>query len=702
MFSQTFKRGVLLDWRFAEQLDFSEYETTSKREGDSWVEYYNIPCAYDIETTSFRDRNGNKAVITYTHALNIDGYVFVSRTWDEFHELIDIVKERAGLRKNVRLVLYVHNLSYEFGFLRRQLNFDNVFSNGKEHNILYAQEQGGLEFRCSAMLAGSNLATMAKNLLTYKIRKLDGDLDYKVLRSPLTPLSDKEWEYVLNDVLIIEYYIREQLDTPEVNGNITRIPMTQTGFVRNYCRKHTISGQTKEARRYRDLMNELTITEDELLALQSAFAGGFTHANAKYSGLIIDEVSAQDFASSYPARMFAHKYPMSKGELYDLRDMDEFAELLESHCCLFYVEFEGMLQKANEGYISASKAVHLKGHTENNGRVYSAERLGIWITEVDFKCIMASYSVADFQIGTFYKYLKGYLPTEFIKAVMHLYENKTKYKGLDEFLVEYNMSKAMLNSTYGMCVMNILQSVFHWDDGVKTHTQLEPDIEGTLAHYNNSKKRFLYYPWGVWITAHARHDLFMTILALGDDYVYADTDSIYYIHALKNQHIFDAQNEQIKAQLMDAADHHGLDYSVFQPADPNGVIRTIGVWDFDGHYKKFKTLGAKRYMTMKEKDGEKVYNLTVSGVNKHHAMPYLVETYGERVFEEFTHDLQIPEGKCGKMTHKYIPWAMEGTLVDCNGVSYDYLELSGIHLEETNYRLTLSKEYTFFMEFIQR
>ena len=61
-----------------------------------------------------------------------------------------------------------------------------------------------------------------------------GDLDYKLVRTYATELTENELAYCNNDVEIILYYINEQI---EQYGDITKIPLTNTGYVRNYCRK---------------------------------------------------------------------------------------------------------------------------------------------------------------------------------------------------------------------------------------------------------------------------------------------------------------------------------------------------------------------------------------------------------------------------------------------------------------------------------
>ncbi|MGC7960576.1 hypothetical protein, partial [Salmonella enterica] len=52
------------------------------------------------------------------------------------------------------------------------------------------------------------------------------------------------------------------------------------------------------------------------------------------------------------------------------------------------------------------------------------------------------------------------------------------------------------------------------------------NIDEEIENYNNSRKRFLYYARGIWVTAYARRNLWTGILAVGDDYIYSDTDSL--------------------------------------------------------------------------------------------------------------------------------------------------------------------------------
>ena len=89
--------------------------------------------------------------------------------------------------------------------------------------------------------------------------------------------------------------------------------------------------------------------------------------------------------------------------------------------------------------------------------------------------------------------------------------------------VEYLLSKGMLNSVYGMCVTDPVKDEHTYE----TEWDLEKvDVMEAIHKYNESKGRFLFYPWGIWVTAYARRNLWSAILNVGNDYVYSDTDSI--------------------------------------------------------------------------------------------------------------------------------------------------------------------------------
>src|SRR5699024_9440404 len=124
------------------------------------------------------------------------------RTWGELLEFLENLQDYLQLNDNKRLVMYVHNLGYEFQFMRKYFNWVNIFA-VDERKPVKALCDLGIEFRDSYILSGYSLANTAKNLVTHKIEKLVGDLDYSLIRHTKTPLTEAELKYCENDILII-------------------------------------------------------------------------------------------------------------------------------------------------------------------------------------------------------------------------------------------------------------------------------------------------------------------------------------------------------------------------------------------------------------------------------------------------------------------------------------------------------------------
>lgn len=647
------------------------------------VQYIDTVAAFDIETSSFLDDDGEKCAVMYEWTLGICGWCMIGRTWDEFMSVCDRIIERLKITPSHRLIVYIHNEQFEFQFIRERFEWSKVFSL-EERKPVYAITTHGIEFRCSYLLSGYKLEKLAENLQTLPIRKLVGDLDYSRIRLPITPLTRQEIDYCLNDVKIVMCDIYER----SVNdGGLQHIPMTKTGYVRKFCRANCF--QSKE---FFDVIHLLNIADaDEYDQLQCGFQGGFTHANPFRANKIIYNADSMDFTSSYPATIIAEMYPMSSAELIRLESMDEFEWNLRNYCCLFDVMFSGLESTVlTDSYLSTSRCRAMVGVTEQNGRIRSAQRLVTTLTDPDFDIIRRCYTWDNMQIANFRRYKRGYLPTEFIKSVLELYQQKTQLKGVANMEIDYLHYKEMLNSCYGMMVTNIVRPEILY-----TGNEWKTDIKNTtaaVAQYNKSTSRFLFYPWGCWVTAYARRNLWSGILACGSDYLYSDTDSIKLTNIENHRDYFDGYNANITARINRALDFHGIDRSAACPKTIKGVEKPIGVWDFDGHYDRFKTLGAKRYMV--ETDGK--YSITVSGLNKTVAVPYMVryaKEHGIDPFDMFTDGMYIPPEHTGKLLHSYIDVERSGTVTDYLGNTGTYHELSGLHLSPIDYSLGISEDY---------
>ena len=698
------------------RLSVSENDIKTAQNG---ISYYNIPCAFDIETSSFyrtpetgetfnyyqvEKLNLNKdklekIAIMYIWQLGINGRCIIGRTWSEFINTINAIIELCNLNPEKRLIIYVHNLSFEFQFICKLFEWQNVFSIDVRRP-LYAVTTNGVEFRCSYLLSGYSLATLAKNLTKYKIEKLTGDLDYHLIRHEKTEITQKELQYCINDIKIVMLYILEYIENVK---NILHIPYTKTGGVRKFCRKSCFYIQTdkKQIRNYDyiHLIKSLRIeTLTEFNTVHRAFCGGFTHGNALYINETLENVASYDFTSSYPYVMISEKYPLTRGKLVHVETVTQLEKYCNDYLCVFDVEYDNIFATQTfENYISVSKCFVKSNFSENNGRLVCAEKIVLTITNIDYKIIKSLYQYENIKVGKCYVYAKQYLPTEYVKCIIELYKKKTELKGVNGMETEYLNSKEMLNSLYGMCVTNPIRDTIKFDvDGWKTETLNENEKESLLYKENFSDKRFLFYLWGVFVTAYARRNLFTAIFELKNDYVYSDTDSVKFLNIDKHTEYFAQYNKIVEYKLKCACNFHGLKFADCAPYTIKGKQKMLGVWDFEGIYEKFKTLGAKRYL-VKEKNVLDIngksfdFSLTVSGVNKKCAIPYLLKTYGENgIFKAFTNYLKIPNTASGKNILTYIDYETTGEITDYNGETVHFDCLSGVHIEPTEYTLSMS------------
>ena len=667
------------------------------------IGYYNIVFAFDIESTSFTDKptktdHNEKRSVMYVWQLAINGRVIIGRTWEEFTKVIDHISMVLQTDRYQRIIIYVHNLAFEFQFIRKLFDWHKVFSIDKRKPI-YAITENGIEFRCSYILTNYSLAKLGEQLHKYKVSKLVGDLDYKKIRHDKTPLSDQEMQYCINDVLVVSAYIQEQIETEKY---IYKIPLTCTGYCRRFVRKNCLYGSSrKEWRhqfaRYHSQMMSLQITDvEEYKQLKRGFMGGFTHAGSYWSSYTIENVDSIDFTSSYPYVLLSEQFPMSTGQIVQIHSNEELENYLSKYCCLFDCKFYGIKAKFKyENYLSTSKCYQKTNVVENNGRVYSCDILATTLTEQDFDIIRKTYTFDRCDIANFRIYEKGYLPIEIIKSIIKLYSDKTTLKGVKDKEQEYLVSKGLLNSVYGMMVTDIIRDEIIYSDT----WEIQPaDPEKQIEKYNNSRRRFLFYPWGVWCTAYARKNLWTGIVNFKEDYIYSDTDSIKCKNIEKHQDYIKAYNRQCELKLRHMCDYYGIDYQELLPKTIKGVEKPLGVWDWetkDNIYKKFKTLGAKRYMVYQ---GDEL-SLTVSGVNKKVAVPYLASMYSiDECFDHFNNGLVIPEQFTGKLTHYYIDKEYKGQITDYQGNTTTYDSLSGIFLEPAAYEFDITADYINFLK----
>lgn len=683
-----------------DELFFDDYKVYTYKK----IKYINLSASFDIEVSSFIN-NGEKYACMYLFGIGVNGRCILGRTYNDLEFYIKNLVKYYSLNLERRLIIYVHNLSYEFQFIRKHFKINQVFALD-ERKPVYVVLENGIEFRCSYLLSGYKLEKVGEHLNKYKVNKLDGDkYNYDLMRTPITPLTDYELQYIYNDNFVVMSYIQELI---EQLGNITKIPITKTQFVRKLLKNNCLyNGDTSHRRNnynymdYRNLMKELVIKSvSEYRQLKRAFQGGFTHASSHKVLNIYNDVSSNDFTSSYPYVCCSEEFPMSSGRLVHPKTLKEFNKYIDCYCCIFDITFYNLEDKFHyEHYLSSSKCDIEGDYYNDNGRVVYAEKLSTTITNVDYEIIKRCYKWSKIELSTFRIYEKGYLPKPIIETILTQYAKKTTLKGVIGSEVEYQRAKEDVNSIYGSMVTDITRPDIpysnDWDE-IKNLTL--DDIKEKLEEYNKSKNRVLFYPWGIFVTAYARLNLWSGIFEYKDDYIYSDTDSIKGLNYNKHKEYHKRYNDLCISKLKEMCDYYKLDYSLFNPKTIKGVEKPLGVWDYEGNYIRFKTLGAKRYMV----ENDEGISFTISGLNKYSGVPYLCDNWSYNIktrkenfnpFDYFNDEMYVPEDYTGKLTHTYIDDNYHLKVTDYLGNDCEVSELSYIHLSKQDFTLSISKSF---------
>lgn len=681
--------------------DKHKYITVNKNK--KFIQYCTTVAAFDIEVSSLKI-NGEKRVVPYIWQIAIQDYVFYGRHFEDIVQMFELLHRIFETNIDRRLIIWVHNLSYEFQFIRKYLEWSDKVFCLDERKPINALTENGIEFRCSYVLSGMSLADLAnKGIHKDKVKKMVGDLDYDLIRHEKTPLSEQELQYCINDVLVCVEYITEQVNEL-YGGDITTLPMTKTGAVRDYVRKQTIFNEDKHiALHYKDIIEKLTVEEEEYKSALRAFTGGFTHANPNYIGEVIKGVSSADICSSYPAVICSEKFPMSKGVKIKLDDnyIEQIRDLSKTGLLVFDVGIVGLRSKYKfEHILQYSKCWHTKKCKVDNNRVAEADVILTTMTSIDFGVLLNFYDFDNVVFDNVWYYTADYLPVELVEAVLKLYSDKTKLKDVCQELL-YALKKSNLNSVYGMMVMAILREVIDYV-GIEYVVRL-PELKEALDIYNNSKSRFLFYPWGIFVTAYARKRLQEFILRTGDDHVYSDTDSDKFINIEYHKKDIEWFNNMVDYKNKKAAEVLGLDLELYYPKDIKGVVHPLGHLEIEtekyGPYSRFKTLGAKRYLVEEVTPYGTNLKLTCAGVNKKKGVEYL--TKQDDPFEFFDIGMWIPPEYSGKMTSTYIDDEHEFECVDYLGNKDTCRVKSGMHLEKSEFQLNMDYSYRRFLASIE-
>ena len=411
-------------------LDFEIQKTKTRKK----IKYIDLVCAFDIETTNI-DKYRQAVMYIWQFQAGPQWTIY-GRTWDEFRRFTEELNKRIG--SEAYLVIYVHNLSFEFQFIKSILPIDEVFA--MDDRKILRVRSGRLEFRCSYIHSNMSLDKYLQ-AMDVPDQKVKG-FDYRKKRYPWTSLTRNELKYCINDVRGLVQAV--SVEMMRDGDDLYSIPLTSTGYSRRLA-KAALGG-------YRRFIKGMLPDLDTFQALRKAFRGGDTHANRYNANIIIDSakvgpIQSWDISSSYPAVMLTERYPR---KLYRQDPKMFESEYKHGKACLIHIYMEDVKlhdPRFGSPYIPKSKCESLVKAQLDNGRVLSADHLDMYITEIDFEILANEYDF-NYQIVDLWTGTKSYLPEALRSLLMQTYQEKTMLKGGDSYT--YGKKKNLFNSYYGM------------------------------------------------------------------------------------------------------------------------------------------------------------------------------------------------------------------------------------------------------------
>lgn len=653
---------------------FTNLDTVTKNSRSS-KRYADCVCAFDIETTTMTEKEcqifDSTFGFMYVWQFCINEIVCMGRTWEEYITFINNLTETIDCTWR-KLVVYVHNLPFEFQFMRNFFNVTDIFCR-KKRDVVYCVMDKTVEYRCSYALSNMSLSKFLDKTKGVTFPKLDGKkFDYQIKRYPDTELTEYELAYCVCDVVGLVQAISHHL----IEDNLATIPITSTGYVRRDYKEVCFKDSN-----YKHKMNKIALNKQTYFLCREASRGAISGSNHIHTDELLENVDSFDIKSSYPFQMCTKYFPQSKFLKYKVKyGTEKFEKLLNNMCCIIVWSCRNFKLKkwSSIPYVSKAKCRAIYKAKCGNGKVYGAERIGMCCTEIDFRIISEQYTFKDVIIHEFFCAERGMLHKNFREHLMYMFQMKTNLEDGDKFL--YNKYKNKINASFGMMLTDILHpEIIYKPNSIEPWKEEEiQDIDKALNDYYKSYNSFLSYQHGIWVLAHGRDDLCKGMNIVGNDIVQVDTDSVKTLGDYKQEF------EKINKLIKDNAEN----FDIKPYAIKDGHKHYLGVWEHEGDegeytYKTYKTLGAKKY-AYTEKDDE--VHITVAGLKKD-AGEWFTENDG---LQKFKCGTEVPEGISGR-TVAYYNDLEDIQTINING--HDITLGSNIGVLNTSYTLGMTSEW---------
>lgn len=623
--------------------------------GTKKEKFIKIGSGFDTETSKITE----KYSITYLWQLSIDKTIILCRDIDLLSLCLSQISNMLHkLYKKSKLIVWVANISFDFSMVKNYLKsyITKVFAKSKRRILSFEFNENILFRECLGVFA-SSLEEVAKRYT--KTQKLVDELDYSLIRTPETELEKIEIQYSINDVAILSELTPVAFEMYLEQGK--KIPLTQTGIVRNEIKEQLDFWQTKELKQ-----QNLTYTGNRNMyktLRKYLYSGGLTHSYMMAVGNIYNNVSCKDLTSAYPWALATQSFPC--GRLLKCKT----PELMMSKKHWFsQVMIKDLESFTGHSIISKHKVLGMKNPVIDNGRILSAEYVKLWINEVDFEniksiyhgkikfihcyCFTGSYRTPQFITDVMFKYYK-------LKQVLKI-EGKTKTK-------EYKIAKAMVNSIYGMLVTQMYETEMIFNSVTGELSEGFKDWEKVNTTIFNP---FL----GYWCTAYVRNRLVQCISKFPEHVLQYDTDSIYHTENEELETFIDDINAKIATENNELIEDE--------------LCRDLGLWSKDEKYKTFMPMGSKRYLGTDE-HGE--HHITFAGAKAED-----IEKECKRLNMDiytYMEGFSIEADASTKLVATYFDDTFDDIVTDYKGNKCRCIQHGGVTLVNATFNAHIAEEY---------
>lgn len=495
---------------------------------------------------------------------------------------------------------YFHNLKFDGMFLLDWLlnngyaflngtdlydykSFKSLISDmGKFYSLTVRWENGNsTEFRDSLKKLPMGIRRIAKS---FDLEMSKGDLDYETYREPGHILTNEEEDYLRRDVSILAQAMKTVIDSGMKKLTVASDAMNEY---------KQLNGM--------DYFNRMfpVMNQDMDAEFRRAYRGGFTYADPRFSGRVVDSGIVLDVNSLYPSVM--KNYPIPYGMPDYKRGFVEPTEMRP--LVIFSVTFTAKL-KPNH-----IPCIQIKGTNQFIGTEYLreiTEPTTLMVTNVDWDLYNDHYDIDVLAYGGGWRFRAN-------TGMFDSYINKWTEIKVKETGGKREIAKLHLNSLYGKFASN---------PNVTSKIPILKDGAVKLVRGMPETRPPVYTAAGVFITAYARDITIRAAQANYDVFAYADTDSL---HLLQNE----------------------------IPASLNVHPSDLGAWKFEYAFHNAFYIRPKAYLELQHykinAEGNKDFSVDGKYENRIAGLP--VDVSASLTFDD------LVEGKIlhGKLNPKIVP-----------------------------------------------